>query len=149
MIGSIFAGLKALSFVSKLTGALSFVPGVGVLPGIVSVVLGGILGFLKLIFNGLTVIVSNPAALITALAIGLATLAYGFKHGTDWSKHRVEAVRTQYEARIKQIAADNKQSTEAKKNAASEAAAIAPQPETATEIAALCQRSASCRERAR
>lgn len=95
MIGSIFAGIKALSFVQKATGALSFIPGVGVLPGIVSAVCGAILGFLRMLFAGVTVMVANPVTLVTALCLGLGAFVYGIKFGRDWTKRDVEVVERQ------------------------------------------------------
>ena len=147
MIGGIFGAIKALSVVQKVSGALSFLPGVGVLPGIVSAVLGAILGLVRTIFAGVTVMVANPATLVTALALGVGTLVYGIKLGRDWTDHRVETLRAQHTRQLAQIKTDSERAAADKRRAAEEAAKGAPAPETPTEIAALCQRSASCREK--
>lgn len=152
MIGGIFAGLKALSVVSKVSGALSFIPGVGVLPGIVSAVCGAILGFVRIIFQGLTVIVTNPATVVTVGVIALGSMAWGVKMGNEWTGRRVEAavaVATKERARADKLVTDLATTGATKAKEAADAATTAPQPETPTEIAALCQRSASCRERSK
>ena len=149
MIAGIFTAFKALGFLKAASGALSFIPGVGVLPGIFSAVLKAIFGFCKLLFDGVTVIVSNPAALVTVFVISLTGMAYGFKTGSDWTGHRVDTLRAQHTMALRRIVTDAEAAVAGKKLAAADAVKTAPQPETPAEIVALCQKSASCRERAR
>ena len=137
---------------TKLAGAASFIPGVGILPGIFSSLLSALAAILRLLFDGVTAIVANPAALVTAAAVAGASLGFGFKKGMDWQDHKVALAYEQVRhanRQIKSIGEKSQHAAAEKKLAADDAAKTAPQPETSTEIAALCQKSASCREKAK
>lgn len=87
--GGIAGALKGLGALQRVTGWLSWIPGIGAIPGIVSAVLGLVLGAIRRFFEGLTVILSNPVTLVTVGAIAMVATAFGMKLGVEWSDHRV------------------------------------------------------------
>ena len=149
MITGILTAFKSLGVLKAASGALSFIPGLGMLPGIFSAVMGALLAFLKLLVEGVVAIVSNMATLATVITLGLVVYAVGIKYGHSVTAHRIDSVRAQHTTALRKIVTDSEAAVAGKKLAAEDAAKTAPQPETPTEIAALCQRSASCRERSK
>jgi hypothetical protein len=92
-------------------------------------------------------LVANPAVLVIVLAIAGSSCAYGVKIGRQWTEHRIEALKSAHAKTIAKIEEQSAAAVAEKNKAAEEAAQSAPVPHTPTEVAALCQRSASCRER--
>lgn len=92
-------------------------------------------------------LVANPAVLVTVLLIAGSSCAYGVKIGREWTAHRIEDLKAAHSRTLREIEAKSAAAVAEKAKAAEEAATAAPVPQTPTEIAALCQRSASCRER--
>ena len=130
-----------------MTWLLSFIPG-GQVVGILSAVGSALAALAKALFEGISVALANPVVfLIVALGFG-----GGLWEGLRWQQSRVDAAHAAViaaNARADKIVIDLKEFGTAKVKDAGEAAKSAPQPETQTEIAALCQRSASCRERSK
>ena len=125
----------------------AFIPG-GQIFGILGAVGSAIAALVRAIFEGISVALANPVVfLIVALGFG-----GGFWEGLRWQQVKVDAARAAVIAanvRADRIVVDLKEFGTAKVKDAGDAAKAAPQPETPTEIAALCQRSASCRERSK
>ena len=96
MIAGIFTAFKALGFLKAASGALSFIPGIGILPGLVSAVMGALLAFLKLLVEGVVAIVSNMATLATVITLGLVVYVVGIKYGYAVTEHRIDSVRAQH-----------------------------------------------------
>ena len=79
---------KALGAVKNVAGWLSWVPGFGAIPGIVSAVVGFVLGFVRRFFEGIEKILANPVTLVTFGSLAFVVFALGLKLGVEFTDHR-------------------------------------------------------------
>lgn len=93
--GGIAGALKGLGALQRVTGWLSWIPGVGVIPGVVSALVGFVVGAIRKFFEGLTVILSNPVTLVTVGFVTMVAAAFGMKLGVEWSDYRVAQAQSE------------------------------------------------------
>lgn len=144
--GGIAGALKGLGAIKRVTGWLSWIPGVGVLPGVVSAVVGFLLATVRRFFEGLTVILTNPVTLVTVGFVVMVAGAFGMKLGVEWSDHLVRKAQGEVRQMQLSLEASNayaKDRALAADRARIEAEEAARQAAEASEAAAVAKRRAA------
>jgi hypothetical protein len=90
----VIAALKGATWISKIAGFASLIPGAGPIAAAVKAGADLLVTVIKAFFEGLTICFANPVV-FTVIA---AAFAGGLWQGVEWEKHKVEVARAETKA---------------------------------------------------
>lgn len=145
----LLAALAALAALSRVAWLAKFIPGIGPFAAVLSAVLDALMALVKWFFEGLTVIVKNPVTLVTVSVLCMVSGVGGIKAGIEWTDHLlpIEFAKGKAAGRIELAKEVNEASGRTVADADAGRAEVQPVPVDKVAIAALCAKSASCRDR--